>query len=95
MMNSRTYRQSSRITEDRWKHDPQNRLLSRMPLRRMNAEALRDSLLFVSGKLDDTPGGPPDFVTVDQAASSVPTPQRPAAGGGASTSNTAGPKSPR
>ncbi len=36
--------------------DPQNRLLSRMPLRRMNAEALRDSLLFVSGKLDDTAG---------------------------------------
>ncbi len=32
----------------------------------MNAEALRDSLLFVSGKLDETPGGPPDFVTVDR-----------------------------
>ena len=67
MMNSRAYRQSSRITEDRWKVDPQNRLLSRMPLTRMNAEALRDSLLLVSGKLDDTPGGPPDFVSVDQS----------------------------
>jgi hypothetical protein len=66
MMNSRTYRQSNRITEQRRKLDPQNRLLSRMPLRRMNAEALRDSLLFVSGKLTDTPGGPPDGVSVDR-----------------------------
>ena len=66
IMNSRTYRQSNRITEERWQRDPQNRLLSRMPLRRMNAEALRDSLLFVAGKLDDTAGGPPDRVTVDR-----------------------------
>lgn len=65
IMNSRVYRQSSRITEERLQGDPANRLLSRMPLRRMNAEALRDSLLFVSGQLDDTPGGPPDAVTVD------------------------------
>jgi hypothetical protein len=66
MMNSRTYRQSNRITDQRRKLDPQNRLLSRMPLRRMNAEALRDSLLFVSGKLTDTPGGPPDGISVDR-----------------------------
>ncbi|MBT6485918.1 MAG: DUF1553 domain-containing protein [Planctomycetaceae bacterium] len=66
MMNSQTYRQSNRITDQRRKLDPQNRLLSRMPLRRMNAEALRDSLLFVSGKLTDIPGGPPDGVTVDR-----------------------------
>lgn len=65
MMNSRTYRQSSRITPAIQKHDPQNRLLSHMPLRRMNAEALRDSLLFISGKLDATAGGPPDSVSVD------------------------------
>ncbi|NQV23882.1 MAG: DUF1553 domain-containing protein [Rhodopirellula sp.] len=66
MMNSETYRQSSRITEDRRKADPQNRLLSRMSLRRMNAEALRDSLLAVSGRLDETAGGSPDSVSVDQ-----------------------------
>lgn len=66
MMNSRTYRQSSQITPTIQKHDPQNRLLSHMPLRRMNAEALRDSILAVSGKLDLTPGGPPDSVTVDR-----------------------------
>lgn len=37
-----------------------------MSLRRMDAEALRDSLLAVSGRLDETPGGPPDTVSVDQ-----------------------------
>jgi hypothetical protein len=65
MMNSQTYRQSSRITDDRRKVDPQNRLLSRMSLRRMDAEALRDSLLAVSGRLDDRAGGPPDSVSVN------------------------------
>lgn len=66
MMNSQTYRQSSRITDDRRKADPQNRLLSRMSLRRMDAESLRDSLLAVSGRLDDTAGGPPDTVSVNE-----------------------------
>jgi hypothetical protein len=66
MMNSQTYRQSSRITDDRRKADPQNRLLSRMSLRRMDAEALRDSLLAVSGLLDERAGGPPDTVSVNQ-----------------------------
>ncbi|MFK7777689.1 MAG: DUF1553 domain-containing protein [Gimesia sp.] len=66
IMNTRTYRQASHISLESQKHDPQNRLLSHMPLRRMNAEALRDSLLSVSGKLDSTPGGPPDSVTVDR-----------------------------
>ena len=65
MMNSRTYKQSSRITDELLAADPANRLLSRMPLNRMNAEALRDSLLFVSGRLDRAPFGPPDQVTVN------------------------------
>ncbi|HUG69200.1 MAG TPA: DUF1553 domain-containing protein, partial [Pirellulaceae bacterium] len=66
IMNSRTYRQSSRITDEHLQRDPQNRLLSRMTLRRMDAEALRDSLLFVSGRLDDSFGGMPDSVSVDR-----------------------------
>lgn len=66
VMTSQTYRQSSRITEDRLKADPQNRLLSRMPVRRMNAEALRDSLLSVAGVLDRSSGGPPDPISVDR-----------------------------
>lgn len=66
IMNSRTYKQSSEITDERLEKDPQNRLLSRMPLRRMNAEALRDSMLYVSGKLDLQGGGPPDSVSIDR-----------------------------
>ena len=33
-----------------------------MPLRRMEAEVLRDTLLFVSGQLSETPYGPADPV---------------------------------
>ena len=66
IMNSRTYRQGNQITADRQQRDPQNRFLSRMPLRRMDAESLRDSLLFVAGKLDKRAGGYPDPVSVDR-----------------------------
>ncbi len=38
--------------------DPENRLLSRMNLRRLDWESLRDALLAVSGKVDITMGGP-------------------------------------
>lgn len=66
IMNSRTYRQSSRITDEHQKLDPQNQLLSRMSLRRMDAESLRDSMLLVSGRLDDRQGGRPDSVSVNR-----------------------------
>ena len=66
IMNSRTYRQSSRVTQTQRNMDPQNILFSRMPMRRMDAESLRDSLLFVSEKLDTTLGGLPDTVSVDR-----------------------------
>jgi hypothetical protein len=38
--------------------DPENLLLHRMPLRRLEAEALRDAMLAVSGRLDPRLGGP-------------------------------------
>ncbi len=66
ILNSRTWKQSSMISDDRLEADPQNRLVSRMPLRRMNAEALRDSLLSVSGQLDVEAGGLPDQIEVDR-----------------------------
>lgn len=66
IMNSRAYRQSSQSSELSYKMDPQNRWLSHMPLRRLDAEALRDSLLFVADRLDTRIGGPPDAVSVDR-----------------------------
>jgi hypothetical protein len=38
--------------------DPDNHLLSHMPLRRLEAEALRDAVLAISGKLNLQQGGP-------------------------------------
>jgi hypothetical protein len=40
-------------------YDPDNKLLWRMRLRRLESEAIRDTMLAVSGKLDRTLGGPP------------------------------------
>jgi hypothetical protein len=39
--------------------DPDNHLLWKMRLRRVESEVIRDAVLTVSGKLDLTPGGPP------------------------------------
>jgi mono/diheme cytochrome c family protein len=55
---SATYRQSSRVTKDRLAKDPENRLLSRGPRFRLDAEMLRDQALFVSGLLVEKLGGP-------------------------------------
>jgi PAS domain-containing protein len=64
IMNSAVYRQSSQVTSRHERMDPENRWLSRMPLRRMEGEVLRDTLFFVAGRLDLTPFGPPDPVAV-------------------------------
>jgi hypothetical protein len=55
---SATYRQSSRATKDRLAKDPENRLLSRGPRFRLDAEMLRDQALAVSGLLVEKLGGP-------------------------------------
>ena len=66
MMNSRTYQQSSRVTAKHHQIDATNRFLARMPLQRLDAEALRDSLLFVSGRMSLKSGGIPDAVSVSR-----------------------------
>lgn len=58
ILSSRTYRQSSAPQALAMKEDPKTRLLWRFPPRRLEAEAIRDSLLFVGRKLDLTMGGP-------------------------------------
>ncbi|MDB5331227.1 MAG: hypothetical protein JWP03_2378 [Phycisphaerales bacterium] len=55
---SSTYRQASRIEPRHQAKDAGNVYLARMPLRRLEAEAIRDSILATSGKLDLTMGGP-------------------------------------
>ncbi len=64
MMTSTVYRQSSTVSPILEKLDPENQLLSRMPLKRMEAEALYDSLLLISGRLDETRYGVPQPVLV-------------------------------
>jgi hypothetical protein len=58
IMLSATYQQASGASDETLKLDPDNRLFSRMNRRRLEAEAIRDNLLAVSGKIDLTPGGP-------------------------------------
>jgi hypothetical protein len=55
---SAAYRQSSASSPDGLAKDAGTRLLWRYPPRRLEAEAIRDSILAVSGKLDLTAGGP-------------------------------------
>lgn len=61
---SATWRQSSRPADstNRPDPDPDNRLLGRMNSRRLDAEALRDSLLALSGRLDARQFGPSDWL---------------------------------
>lgn len=59
IMMSTAYRQSSEQSEKANRVDPENLLLSRMNLRRLDAEALRDSIMSVADKIDLTAGGPP------------------------------------
>jgi hypothetical protein len=54
---SGTYRQSSKVTPEKLQRDPDNRLLSRGPRFRLDAEVIRDSVLFESGLLVEKFGG--------------------------------------
>ena len=58
---SKTWQQSSTRSEASLKQDPANNLLSSFPRQRLDAEALRDTLLTLSGQLDPTPGGAHPF----------------------------------
>lgn len=63
MLTSTTYRQVTQPSAEALRFDPGNQLLSRMPLVRLNAEALYDAQLFVAGALVDLPHGPADWVS--------------------------------
>src|SRR5262249_12180950 len=61
MVLSATYRQASGERDEVRLGDPDNALLSRFQRRRLDAEAIRDSLLALGGLLDRSPGGPHPF----------------------------------
>jgi hypothetical protein len=56
---------AQRPTPNAQRLDPQNRLYWRMPVRRLEAEAVRDSILSVAGTLNREMGGPPVHPPVD------------------------------
>lgn len=61
---SSVYRQASAERNDVVKADPENKLLAVYPRKRLEAEEIRDSLLYASGKLEDKIGGPSVFPPV-------------------------------
>jgi hypothetical protein len=58
IVTSATYAQASRHRPEAAKRDANNRWLWRYPPHRLEAEALRDTLLVVAGQLNDKQGGP-------------------------------------
>ncbi len=59
LVTSAAWRQSSMRNAKAVEIDPENRLWHHYPMRRLEAEAIRDSLLAISGRLDRTLMGPP------------------------------------
>ena len=57
LMTSATYRQSSIPASANQGRDPENRYFSRASVRRLEAESIRDGMLFVSESLDNRIGG--------------------------------------
>lgn len=58
IVTSATYRQSSRLTPELLRRDPENRLLARGPRYRLAGGMIRDQALLVSGLLVERLGGP-------------------------------------
>ncbi|MBX5496762.1 MAG: DUF1553 domain-containing protein, partial [Bryobacteraceae bacterium] len=54
---SNSYRMSTAISDQAMELDPENRLFSRFPRRRLTVEEIRDGLLAIDGSLDLTMGG--------------------------------------
>jgi len=77
IVHSLVYRQVSGMDETpdalstSWESDPENRWFSRMNLRRLDAEALRDAILSVSGQLSDRLSGPSVLIEEDAEGKTV------------------------
>lgn len=71
ILNSTAWQQSSVRTAELEKVDPDNRLLGRMSVRRLEAESVRDAVLRISGQLVSTVGGAPVPVSPDDVGQYV------------------------
>ncbi len=72
IMLSAVYQQSTRETPEEHEKDPLNRFYSHFSLQRLDAEQLRDSVLFVAGDLDEkTMGGPAKEFGLDNTRRTV------------------------
>jgi hypothetical protein len=61
ILSSNTYRMSKEWNDEYAKSDPENRLWWRFPYRRLEVEAIRDSMLAASGRLNSKMFGPAMF----------------------------------
>lgn len=68
IMTSSTYQMSKQPRPPNAGHDPDNRLLSHFPRRRLEVEAIRDSILQVSGQLNRQLYGPGMYPRIPEAA---------------------------
>ena len=59
IMLSAAYQEAYQPSEANSKVDPDNRLVWRANFRRLEVESIRDSMLYVTGNLDERVGGPP------------------------------------
>ena len=64
IMTSRTYRTTSTADPRQRERDPENKLLGRFPHRRLDVEAIRDSILATSGKLNPEMYGPAVYLPI-------------------------------
>ncbi len=65
MLLSSTYQQASDMREEGMKADAQDKYYWRMPVRRLEAEPIRDSILKLAGSLNLQMGGPPVYPPID------------------------------
>ncbi len=72
MVTSTAYRQSSRRNDELDAIDPENELLGRMSLRRLDAEQIYDSIVKASGRMNPERFGPPVKLEVLKSKEVVP-----------------------
>jgi len=68
ILTSNTYKMSKQWHDEYGAADPENRSWWRFPYRRLEVEAIRDSMLLVSGKLSSKMFGPPMFPFIPKEA---------------------------